>query len=143
MQEARSNLPQASTGFCLLGFCVRLPPWKLSQGQSLKVEPAQTSSEGDVNMLNVSQGGLYTLHTKLVVPENTGIKITLPFKSQKKSGQLPLLNDCGPDLPQLQMALYLQHLTKNSPKAHRLEPGNLVLTHKSHKLTWAFGIRRG
>lgn len=99
--QARSNLLQVSTGSCLLGLCVRLPPWNEGQpqGQSLKVEPAQTNSEGDVNMLNVSQGGPHTRHTKLLLPESTGIKTAVPFKSQEKPGQLLLLKDGGPDLP--------------------------------------------
>lgn len=89
--QARSNLLQVSTGSCLLGLCVRLPPWNEGQpqGQSLKVEPAQTNSEGDVNMLNVSQGGPHTRHTKLLLPESTGVILALrllflssPRKSQ-------------------------------------------------------------
>lgn len=97
--QAGSKLLQVSTGSYLLGLCVSLPPWNLSQGQRLKVEPPQTSSEGDVNMLNVSQEGPYTGHTKLLVPESTDFKITAPFTSQDKPGKPLLLEDCALDLP--------------------------------------------
>jgi hypothetical protein len=50
-------------------------------------------------MLNVSQEGPYTGHTKLLVPESTDFKITAPFTSQDKPGKPLLLEDCALDLP--------------------------------------------
>lgn len=98
-QQGVTSFPQVSTGSYLLGPCVSLPPWKLSQGQCLKVEPAQTSLEGTVNMLNVSQGGSYTRHTKLLVPGSTDLKIIAPFKSEEKPGERHLLAGCCPEPP--------------------------------------------
>lgn len=82
----RSNLPQVRTGSCLLGLFSVFPPWKegQTQDQSLKVEPAKTGSEGDVNMLNVSQGGPYSTH-KLLVPERTEVKAALQVPGKARS----------------------------------------------------------